>query len=130
MKFNTAYLHDAKCLHRTAFHIHVPATIISVRDILALLSALATAGAIVMLSIWVAGIDIRNIIGASTWGLTLVFLALAVDSQKPIALLHLLTAGALLVTAMLQYVVSPDYVIASGTLMATWAGVVVFKRLQ
>lgn len=130
MKFNATYLHDDECMQRSSFHIHVPAMIISMRDILSLLSAMATVSAVVLLSIWVAGIDIRNIIGAVSWGLTLVFMALALDSQGRRAFMLLFSAGVLLVSAVLQSVVSPDYVIASGWVVATWAGVAVFKHLR
>ena len=104
--------------------------VISIREILALLSAVTVATTAIMLSIWVAGMDISPIIGAGTWGVAIIFFALAVDSRTATALLQLSTGGALIVLAWLQNAVSPDYTVVSGVLMAGWIAVVVFKRLK
>jgi len=83
-----------------------------------------------MLSIWVAGMDISSIIAAGTWGVAMIFFAMAVDNRKAKALLQLSTGGVLMVLAWLQYAVSPDYTVVAGVLVAGWIAVAVFKRLK
>ena len=130
MKTLTAHVQKSRQLHLTAVQDHLPDMVISIREILALLSAVTVATAAIMLSIWLAGMDINPIIGAGTWGVAIIFFALAVDSRRATALLQLSSGGALVVLAWLQYAVSPDYTVVSGVLMAGWIAVVVFKRLK
>ena len=130
MKTYSAHFHREHRFQLSALQVHIPAMVISARDILTLLGALTVASAIVILSIWTAGTDSGNILGAASWGVALVFMALAVDSQAAAAVLKVLTGGALAVLAWLQSSVSPDYVILSGILVAAWIGVAVFRRLQ
>ena len=130
MKTLTAHIHKTRQFQTTAVQDHLPKMAISIREILALLSALTVATAAIVLSIWVAALGISPIIGAGTWGVAFLFLALAVDSRTPAALLQLSTGGALVVLAWLQYAVSPDYTVVSGVLIAAWLAVAVFKRLK
>ena len=130
MKTCTAHFQREHRFQLSALQVHIPAMVISARDILATLGALIVASAIVILSIWTAGVGSGNIPGAASWGVALVFMALAVDSRAVAAVLKVLTGGALAVLAGLQSSVSPDYVILSGVLVATWVGVAVFRRLQ
>jgi len=104
--------------------------VVSIREILDLLSAVTVATAAIMLSIWVAGMDISSIIGAGTWGVAIIFFALAVDSRTTAALLQLSTGGALIGLAWLQYAVSPDYTVVAGVLVAGWMAVAVFRWLK
>lgn len=108
----------------------VPAVAASINDILALVAAITTAAAIVLLSVWVAGQDINEILSAAIWGVGFVFLGIAVDNRDPGAFLFLVTGIALLALAWLQTSVSPDYAIVSGLLVAGWVAVSVFKRLR
>ena len=130
MKTLTAHVHKPRQLHSTAVQDHLPEMVISIREVLALLSAVTVATAVIMLSIWVAGMDISSVIGAGTWGVAIVFFALAVDSRTTAALLQLATGGALIGLAWLQHAVSPDYTIVSGVLMAGWMAVALFKWLK
>jgi len=130
MKTLTAYVHKPRQLHSTAVQDRLPEMVVSIREILDLLSAVTVATAAIMLSIWVAGMDISSIIGAGTWGVAIVFFALAVDSRTTAALLQLSTGGALIGLAWLQHAVSPDYTVVSGVLMAGWIAVAVFKLLR
>ena len=102
---------------------------VHIQTILASLGALTTATAIVLLSVWMAGVEISNMVDASTWGLGLIFLGLAVDNRKPTAIFQVATGMALLVLAWLQHTVSPDFTIVSGVLVATWVAVRVFRQL-
>jgi len=130
MKPLTAHVQQFRQLHSTAVQDRLPEVVISIREILALLSAVTVATAAIMVSIWVAGMDISSIIGAGTWGAAIVFFALAVDSRTTVALLLLSTGSALIGLAWLQYAVSPDYTVVAGVLMAGWIAVAVFKRLK
>lgn len=98
----------------------IPFMVVPIQTILVFLGALTTATAIVLLSVWMAGVEISNIIGAGTWGLGFIYLGLAVDNHKPTAIFQLATGIALLVLAWLQHTVSPDFTIVSGVLLATW----------
>ncbi len=114
MKIHSGHIQEHHRLHITADKSIVPVVVDSFRETLALLSAVIAAIAIVMLSVWVADMEIQNIFGAFTWGLGFVFLAMAVDSQDSPAILQALTGLSLLVLAWLHNSVSPDFIIASG----------------
>ena len=110
--------------------VHLPAIVASMRTILALSCAGLTAVAIITLSVWAAGMDITIYLGVSTWGMGFIFLGLAVDNHGRATLFQLITGVALLVLALLQNSVSPDFIIISGVLLATWVAVALFKRLS
>ena len=103
---------------------------VSIREFLALLSAVTSAAAIVLLSVWVAGMEMTAILSASTWGVGFIFLGVAVDNREPTAFFQLATGIALLALAWLQNAVSPDFTIVSGVLVAAWVAVSLFKRLR
>jgi len=107
-----------------------PAIAASMRNIVAITCAGLTAILIITLSVWAAGMEINMYLGVSTWGLGFIFLGLAMDNQGRAALFQLITAVALLVLALLQNSVSPDFMIVSGVLLATWIAVIIFKRLS
>ena len=60
----------------------------------------------------------------------LLFFALAFDKRGAAALLLAITGAALVVLAWLQNVMTVDYVIVSGVLLATWIAVAVFKQFK
>jgi len=130
MKTYTAPLPHSRQIQIPSGEKFFPAMAASIRVTLALLAAIATAAAVVMLSVWAAGLEMNGILGASSWGLGLVFLGLAVDNREPRALLQLVTGLALLVLAWLQAYVSPEYIIASGSLLAVWVAASLFKQLR
>ena len=130
MKTFTAHIHKSRQFQTMAVQDHLPEMVISIREILALLSAVTVATAAIMLSIWVAGMDISSFIGAGTWGIAMIFFAMAMDNRKAKALLQLSTGGVLMVLAWLQYAVSPDYTVVVGVLVAGWIAVAVLKRLK
>ena len=103
---------------------------ISLRAILALTVAGLAAAAIITLSVWTAGMDINIYLGAATWGLGFILLGLAVDNRGSAALYQMITGTALLLLALLQSSVSPDYFIGSGVLLAGWLAMLVFNRLS
>ena len=102
----------------------------SLRDIMALTCAGLAAIAVITLSVWATGMGINAYLGVSIWGMGFIFLGLAVDNCGRLALFQLLTGVAFLVLALLQNSVSPDFIIVSGVLLATWFAVVLFKRLS
>ncbi|MGB7450595.1 MAG: hypothetical protein WBM36_00550 [Lysobacterales bacterium] len=105
------------------------ATKTSLREILASMSAVLVAASIITLSVWAAGTEVNLFLGAGTWALAFIFLGLAVDNQERTALLQMMTGLALLVLALLQNYVSPDFLIVSGTLVASWVAAIIFKRV-
>jgi len=111
------------------FQIRIPSITISVRDSLVVLSAAVLVSALILLSVWVSGLDVRNIVSASSWGIAIMFLAFAIDSRPRKAVLQLLTAVALVVLAWLQLAIAPEWVIASALLLAPWLSLSLVKRL-
>lgn len=105
------------------------ATKTSLREILASMSAVLVAASIITLSVWAAGTEVNLFLGAGTWALAFIFLGLAVDNRERTALLQMMTGLALLVLALLQNFVSPDFLIVSGTLVASWVAAIIFKRV-
>jgi hypothetical protein len=130
MKIHSGHIQEHHRFHITADKSIVPVVVDSFRETLALLSAVIAAIAIVMLSVWVADMEIQSIFGAFTWGLGFVFLAMAVDSQNSPAILQSLTGLSLLVLAWLHNSVSPDFIIASGILVALWVAATLFRQLR
>jgi hypothetical protein len=97
---------------------------------LALVSAFCAATAIVLLSVWVAGLETNGPVSASIWAVGFIFLGLAVDNHEPKAFLQLVTGIALLVLAWFGSYVSPEFVIVSGFLLAGWVAASLFKHLR
>jgi len=108
----------------------IPAVAASVNEIMALIGAVILAATIVALSVWIAGMEMTNVLGAGIWGVGFIFFGLAVDNSDWKGILQLVTGVALIVLAWLQAHVSTDYVIVSGILLATWVAASVFKRLR
>jgi hypothetical protein len=108
----------------------IPLISTALAEILALLAAGAVAAAIVLLSVWAAGLEAAGAASAATWGLGFVFFGLAVDNRAPAALLQLATGAALLALAWLQFSVAPNYAIAAGLLISAWVAVSLFRRLR
>ena len=104
--------------------------IASMHDVMALTWAGLSAIAIITLSVWAAGMEINTYLGLSTWAMGFIFLGLAVDNDGRVAVFQLVTGVAFLVLALLQNSVSPDFIIVSGALLATWVAVVLFNRLS
>ena len=130
MKTLTAPIRQDRQLQTTTGLQIFPAMNVSVREILALLSAVSSAAAIILLSVWVAGMEVTAILSAGTWGVGFIFLGVAVDNREPTAIFQLATGVALLALAWLQNAVSPDFTIVSGVLVAAWVAVSLFKRLR
>ena len=107
----------------------IPAMKASLREILASMSAVLVAVSIITLSVWAAGTEVNALSGAGTWALAFIFLGLAVDNRGRTAILQMMTGLALLVLALLQSYVSPDFLIVSGTLVASWVAAILFKRV-
>ena len=108
----------------------IPVVTATVRESISLIVAVSTVALIITLSVWMAGLEISAYLGASTWGVGFIFLALAVDNRGRAALLQMLTGVVLLVLALLQNSVSPDFIIVAGVLLSVWLGVFLFKRLS
>ena len=102
----------------------------SFRETLALLGAVSAAIAIVMVSVWVTGTGMQSIFNALIWGLGLIFLAMAVDNNMSKAVLQLITGLSLLVLAGLQNMVSVDFTIAAGVVIALWIAATLFRVLK
>ena len=130
MKTFTAPLQHDRKFKMPAELVSVPSLAASMREILALLSAVTAAIVIVMTAIWLAGAGFNNFIGAATWGIALVFLAVALDSRRDVALMLVTTSLVLMQLAWLQSTISSEFVIVIGVLMAMWGAVAVFRYLR
>jgi hypothetical protein len=75
-------------------------------------------------------LEVSTWAGVCTWGAGFIFLGLAVDSHGTVARFQLATGIVLPALALLQNNVSPDFIIVSGALLATWLGAAVLKRLS
>ena len=102
----------------------------SVRDIMALLSAVLAGAALITLFVLLAGTEISPFIGAGTWGTGFIFLGLSLDNNGKVALFQVISGVALLVLGLLQTSVSADFIIVSGAILATWAGALFFRRVS
>lgn len=102
------------------WQIRIPAVVISVHQVVAVLSAIALLTVFIILSVWVSELGLRSQVAGMGWGASMVFLALAVDNHAGRALLQLLTALALMILAWLQYNVASEWVIVSAALLAPW----------
>lgn len=130
MKALTAHIQQNHKFHLTGGEKFVPSVSVSIREVVALLSAVTSAVAIILLSVWASGSGLAAVLGAGTWAISFVFLGMAVDNRKPVALLQLSTGLSLMVLAWLQYSVSPEFMILTGVLLAAWASVGLFQRLR
>lgn len=108
----------------------IPVLASSMRNIMALMYSGLAAAVVITLSIWVAGMGISTFLGVSTWAVGFVFLAMAVDSRGPLALFQMTSGVALLVIALLQNSISPDFFLLTGVLSASWVAFAVYKRLS
>jgi len=123
-------MQPTQLLHAEARQQLKPALTVSRRETVALLGALMAATTLVSLFVWVAGVATNNLIAAGTWGLGFIFLGLAIDSRKWLAIWQLTMGAALLALALLQTIVSPDFTIVSGALVTTWVAFTVFGQLR
>ena len=112
-----------------SWQIRIPATVITFRDMLAALSAIAAVVVAVLLAAWVATIGSGHVLAGGTWGAAIVFAALAVDEWGPKSVLLGLTAAALILLAWLQASVAAGFVILGAGLVAPWIAAWVFRRL-
>ena len=130
MKSLSPNLHHEQKIRDLAFPVQIPDMSTSVREILALLSAVTVATGFILLSVWLSALGAAAVASAALWGMALVFFGLALDSPKPKAALQLLTGVALVTLAWLQHAVSAEFLIVSGALIAAWAVVAIFDRLK
>jgi hypothetical protein len=65
---------------------------------------------------------------ASLWASGFVFLALAIDSEKPRVSLPIATGIALPVLALLSSYVAPEFALIAGLLVAAWVTASILKR--
>mgnify|MGYP001821093585 CR=1 FL=1 len=101
-----------------------------IRASLALLGATTIAAGLVILSIWATGLESAPILSALSWGLGYVFLAMAVDNRASTAFLQLFSGIALIVLALFQSMVSVDFLMGSGLLIAGWVAVLSYRQLR
>ena len=130
MKISTTSIQQEHLIHIRTKRGGFPSELVSPREVLATLSAITAATAIILISVLAAGVEFTNIIAASTWALAFAFFALAVDNRGPNAVIQSLSGLTLIVLAWLQVNVSSDYSIAAGVLVATWVAVSLFRQLR
>ena len=130
MKTFNLEIHTHKLLNTPTTHKLGPRFDVFVIEMLAVLGALAVAISVILVSIWMATLDIKPLLGAGTWAIAFIFFALAFDNRGPVALLLAITGVVLVVLAWLQSTMTMDYVIVSGVLVATWIAVAVFNQFK
>ena len=130
MKTLTSPLQQDRGLQTGTGQQFVPAVTVSINEVLAMLSAATAVVAIVIFFVWVATLEMSDVLGAGIWGTGFIFFGLAVDNREPKAFLQLITGVFLLALAWLQTNVSPDFAIVSGALVAGWVATAVYKRLR
>ena len=126
---NTVY-EEGKHENGVAGRQLLPLVLGNTRKTLALLGAAIAAVGLVILSIWATGLETIGFLGAITWGLGFIFLALAVDNYGSMAILQLSSGIALIVLASLQNQVSADFLIGAGVLAATWVAALTYRQLR
>ena len=129
MKFISTPISPNTELPTVSTHRLIPAMAGTLRDLMFLMSAVLTTAAIITLTVWLAGAEFSVFMGASTWGLGFIFLAMAMDRRGRLALLQAISGGTFLVLALLQNSVSPDFGIIAGVLVAAWVAAVLYDRL-
>ena len=130
MKTISASTHQSLKLKSTASRKLGPVLSASMRNVMALTWAGVAALLLVALSVWAVGMDINTYLGASSWGLGFVFLALALDNDRKHARYQLMTGVALLTSALLQGILSPGFMMITAAILAVWLSGVVFRRLS
>lgn len=130
MRTFTAPVHQEREFQAIQRQKIVPHMTVSVREVLALLSAASAAIAMVLLSVWASGLEETVILSAGTWGVSFIFMGLAVDNRESKALFLLFSGFALMALAWLQNTVSPDFVILSGVLLASWVSFGLYRLLR
>ena len=130
MKTYPLQVHQYQRVQKLSRQQLIPAMVVSVHEILALLSALTVTTILIVLSAWLAPMTSDNFLGAITWGLGFIFLALATDNNNRMAILQLTTGIALLALALLQLSVSPEFANISGAIVSTWLAFAVFRQLR
>jgi hypothetical protein len=130
MKTISTPIHKSQKLLPISAKTLAPALTVFARNILVMSGVGTAAIAIITLSVWAAGPDTALYLGAVSWSLGFVFLALAVDSRGPVAKYQMMTGLAMLLLAVLQRSVSPDFGVVAGFLAAVWIVVLLFKRLS
>ena len=92
-------------------------------------TALVPALAIVVGAVWAITVPgVEQFIQASLWASGFVFLALAVDSNKPTVGLTLATGIALPVLALLSSNVAGEFAIVAASLVAAWVAASILRR--
>ena len=92
-------------------------------------TALVPALAIVIAAAWAITLPgLEQFLQASLWASGFVFLALAVDSEKPTVGLLLATGIALSVLALLSSRVAGEFAIVAAVLVAAWVAASILRR--
>lgn len=93
------------------------------------LTALVPALAIVVGAAWAITVPgVEQFLQASLWASGFVFLALAIDSQKPTIGLPIATGIALPVLALLSLHVAGEFAIVAAVVVATWVATSILRR--
>jgi hypothetical protein len=130
MKYISTSIGQKTKLPTVAAHRLIPAMAGTLRDLMALMSAVLIATVIITLAVWMAGLQFNGFLAASTWALGFTFLAMAIDRHGRLAFLQVATGGSLFTLALLQNSVSPDFGILTGILVAVWVAVALYRRLS
>ena len=112
------------------WQLRIPAMVITLRDVVAVLGALAVVVVTVLLAAWMSTIGSGNVLAGGTWGAAVVFAALAVDGRGAKALMLAMMAVVLVALAWLQVSLAAGFVVPAAALLAPWLAAEVFRRLR
>ena len=131
MKSQTAHLTGLEKSPVTTgdWQIRIPAMVINLRQVAAVLSAAMAVLLLVTLSVWVAELEVTRFASSAGWGAAFVMMAAAVDNRRGTAALQVLTALAMAALAWAQLSMAAEWGIVSAALLAPWLAVAVYKGL-
>jgi hypothetical protein len=111
------------------WQIRVPAMVINLRQLAAIMTGFMVALVLVIMSVWVTELGITRFAASAGWGVAMLFLAAAADNHRGTAILQLLMAVTLAFLAWAQYFVAAEWGIVSALLLAPWLMFAVYRFL-
>lgn len=112
------------------WQIRIPAMVISIRQVVAVLGASVAALLLLTLTVWFVEMGLGPYIAPVSWGVAMIFMASALDHHEGTSIAKVLTALGLAALAWAQYFIAAEWGIVAAILLAPWLIMAVYKRLQ
>ena len=130
MKSHTIQWNSSPAGHALPKPVIRKAYALDLAGVVAILTAVIIATAIVVLAMWAAGHNGQDALGALGWMAGIVFLALAIDSRDPLSILQLVTGISLMLLAWASSRISPEFGVISGLIIAAWVVAPLSSRIN